>query len=118
MKRRLALGLQSCSVAAALAVAPPGPSIRRTHDMPDGAPAFEVRDARGELASRIECIANGWYEADAMAARMLGSTRLMAAVVEKDGRIEIADLGPAVFNCVVVPSPRSSRLDGAASEKS
>jgi enterochelin esterase-like enzyme len=82
--------------------------------MPDGAPAFEVRNARGELASRIECIADGWYEPDAMAARMLGSTRIMAAVVEKDGRIELSDLGPAVFNCVVVPRPRSGQVDGAA----
>jgi hypothetical protein len=107
MNKRVALVVWTCCCAAVQAMAPTGPSgpsIRRAPDMPDGAPAFEVRDAQGVRISRIECIADSWYEADAMAARVLGSTGLMAAVIAKGGRIEIEDLGTAVFNCVVVPT--------------
>jgi porphobilinogen deaminase len=103
VKQRLGFMLLMAGVAAAQALEPPGPSIRRARNLPDGAPAFEVRDARGAIVSRIECIADGWYESDALAARVLGSTRLMTAVVVKQGAIEGGDLGPAMFNCVVVP---------------
>ena len=104
MKQCLGFMLLMAGVAAAQALEPPGPSIRRTRNLPDGAPAFEVRDAQGAIVSRIECIADGWYESDTLAARVLGSTRLMAAIVAKDGAIEGGDLGPAIFNCVVVPT--------------
>ena len=81
--------------------APPGPALKRTANLPDGAPAFDVLDARGARVARIECIHNGWYEADALAARLMGAPGVMAAIIAKNGRITIADLGPAVFDCVV-----------------
>jgi hypothetical protein len=90
----------------AQAPAAPGPALRRTANMPDGAPAFLVLDEAGQPVRRITCIWNGWYEADAMAARLLASSRVMAAIVAKDGRIALEDLGPAIFDCVVVPAPR------------
>lgn len=83
-----------------------GPSIRRVANLPDGAPAFELIDARGQRTGRIECVFNGWYESDAMAARVMGSREVMAAVIAKDGRLAIDDLGPAKFDCVPVPGSR------------
>jgi hypothetical protein len=88
------------------APAAPGPGLRRAANLQDGAPAFVVLDAAGQPIRRIECIWNGWYEADAMAARLMASPRVMAAIVAKDGLIAIDDLGPAIFDCVVVPAPR------------
>ena len=83
-----------------------GPSIQRSANLPDGAPAFDIRDAKGQRLLRIECIWNGWYSADDMAARLLGSPQLMAAVLKKGENLAIEDLGPGVFNCVVVvPRP-------------
>ena len=87
--------------------APPGPALKRTANMPDGAPAFDVLDARGARVARIECIYNGWYEADALAARLMGAPGVMAAIIAKNGRITITDLGPAVFDCVVAPPATS-----------
>jgi hypothetical protein len=71
--------------------------------MPDGAPAFEVRNARGVPVSRIECIFNGWYDSDGLAARLMSAPTVMAAVAAKQGRITLDDLGPAIFDCVVGP---------------
>jgi hypothetical protein len=87
---------------AAQPVAAPGPSIKRVANLPDGAPAFDVFNASGRRASRIECIWNGWFDSDALADRLLASTSVMAAVLAKDARIALEDLGPAVFDCVVV----------------
>ncbi|MDN3921457.1 hypothetical protein [Roseateles violae] len=85
-----------------------GWAIRRVADMPDGAPAFEVVDPQGRIATRIECIATGWYEADSLAARLLRSTEVTAAIQAKGGRLEIEDLGPAKFDCVLTASrPRA-----------
>ena len=82
-----------------------GPAIRRVANMPDGAPAFVLIDARGAAAGRIECIFNGWYDSDAMAARLLAAPAVMAALIAKGGHLAIEDLGPATFNCVVVRRP-------------
>ncbi len=91
--------------AAGVACAQPvGPALQRTANLPDGAPAFDVLGAGGRRVARIECIWNGWYEADALANRIMASTRLMAAVVAKAGRMAIEDLGPASFDCTVVPA--------------
>ncbi len=92
------------ATAQAQSVAVPGPAIRRVANMADGAPAFELVDARGERVARIECIFNGWYDSDAMAARVLGAPGVMAAVIAKGGRLTIEDLGPATFDCVVALS--------------
>lgn len=83
-------------------VAAPGCAIRRVANLPSGAPAFDVLDARGQRITRIECIWNGWYDSDAMATRLLSSTTVMAAIIAKGPRLAIPDLGPAVFDCVVV----------------
>jgi hypothetical protein len=80
-----------------------GPTIRRVANMPDGAPAFETVNARGQRTGRIECIFNGWYDSTVMAARLMGSQALMAALIAKDGRLMIEDLGSAKFDCVPVP---------------
>jgi hypothetical protein len=85
-----------------------GPRIRRVANMPDGAPAFEVLNAGGQRLSRIECIQNGYVDADAMAARLMASQAVMAALIARQGRIRIEDLGPAVFNCVVVWAPETA----------
>ena len=87
--------------------APPGPALKRTANLPDGAPAFDVLDARGVRVARIECIYNGWYEADALAARLMGALEVMAAIIAKNGHITLTDLGPAVFDCVVAPPATS-----------
>lgn len=105
MKRAVALVLAcACAAPQAQPIAASGPAIKRLANMPDGAPAFEVLDARGVRIARIDCIWNGWYEADGMAARLLGSPALMAAVVAKGPNLTIEDLGPAAFNCVPVRS--------------
>jgi hypothetical protein len=83
-------------------VAAPGPAIKRVANLPDGAPAFDVFGSLGQRISRVECIWNGWFDSDALANRLLASTAVMAAVIAKDGRIALEDLGPAVFDCVVV----------------
>jgi hypothetical protein len=88
---------------ACTAQAQPGAAIKRMANLADGAPAFEVFDARGVRVSRIECIYNGWYDSDAMAARLLASTQVMASIIAKAGRLTIEELGPATFDCVVVP---------------
>jgi hypothetical protein len=82
-----------------------GPAIKRVANMADGAPAFDVIDARGARVSRIECIWNGWYDSDNMAARLLASTQVMAHIIGKAGHLTIEELGPATFDCVVVPMP-------------
>lgn len=95
--------LASCLLllcAAWAASAEPGWVIRRVADMPDGAPAFEVISPQGRVTQRIECINNGWYEPDALAARLLRSTEVMASIRAKNGRLQIEDLGPAKFDCV------------------
>jgi hypothetical protein len=79
-----------------------GPAIRRVANMPDGAPAFGLVDARGQRAGRIECVFNGWYDSDTMAARLMGAREVMAAVLSKPGRLAIDDLGPAKFDCMPV----------------
>jgi porphobilinogen deaminase len=96
-------------VTTALATATPataaaGPGLRRAANMPDGAPAFEVRDARGAAVARIECVFNGWYDSNTLAARLMAEPGVMAAVVTKQGRITIDDLGSAKFDCVVAPA--------------
>ena len=103
MKRSAVCLLWACASLGAATQA--GPSIQRSANLPGGAPAFDIRDAKGQRIARIECIRDGWYEADAMAARMMGSTTFMAAVLKKGARLAIEDLGPGVFNCVVVPPP-------------
>jgi hypothetical protein len=87
---------------AAQPVAAFGPAIKRVANLPDGAPAFDVFNAAGRRTSRVECIWNGWFDSDALANRLLASTTVMAAVLAKDGRIVLEDLGPAVFDCVLV----------------
>ena len=95
-----------CACTSLVAFAQTGPAIQRAANLADGGPAFEVRDAQGRRLLRIECVMNGWYEADAMAARLLGSPQLMTAVLKKGAALAIEDLGPGVFNCaVVVPQP-------------
>jgi hypothetical protein len=83
-----------------------GPGVRRVANMPDGAPAFELLDARGQRTRRIGCISSGWYDSDVMAARVLGSRPLMAALLAHGGRLMIDDLGPAKFDCVPVARPK------------
>ena len=78
-----------------------GPGLKRAANMPDGAPAFEVLDAKGAVVRRIECINNGWYEIDIFAARVMASRELMTTVIAKEGLIEMEHLGPAVFDCVI-----------------
>ena len=78
-----------------------GWAIRRVGNMPDGAPAFEVLSPTGEITARVECINNGWYDADGLAVRLLRSTEVMAAIQAKAGRLELEDLGPAKFDCVI-----------------
>ena len=95
-----------CTAASLSAAAQTGVSIQRSANLPDGAPAFDIRDAQGRRFLRIECIWNGWTTADDMAARMLASAALMAAVLKKGDKLATEDLGPGVFNCVVVvPQP-------------
>lgn len=77
--------------------------LRRVANMADGAPAFEILDARGQRIGRIECVFNGWYDSDAMAIRVLGSQKLLANVLAKGARLAPEDLGPATFDCVAVP---------------
>lgn len=94
----------------ALATATPagaaaGPGLRRAANLPDGAPAFEVRDAHGVVVARIECVFNGWYDSNTLAARLMAEPGVMAAVLTKQGRITIDDLGSAKFDCVVA-APR------------
>jgi hypothetical protein len=91
-------------------LAPPGPAIRRVANLSDGAPAFDVLDANGQRVRRIECIADGWYDADAMAVRLMGSPGVMAAILAKGEGLTIEDLGPAIFNCIVVPPPAAASL--------
>jgi hypothetical protein len=79
-----------------------GPAIKRVANMPDGAPAFEISNQKGQVVRRVECINNGWYNIDEFAARFVGSREVMASIIAKDGSIEMAQLGPAVFDCVVV----------------
>lgn len=81
---------------------------RRVANLPDGAPAFDVFKAAGRRGSRIECIWNGWFDSDSLANRLLAFTAVMGAVLAKDGRIGIDDLGPALFDCVVVPALNST----------
>jgi porphobilinogen deaminase len=83
------------------ATAAAGPGLRRAANMPDGAPAFDVRDARGVVVARIECVFNGWYDSNTLAARLMAEPVVMAAVLTKQGRITIDDLGSAKFDCVV-----------------
>jgi porphobilinogen deaminase len=97
---KLAAVLPLCCAALA-AGADPGWVIRRVADMPDGAPAFEVISPRGQVTTRIECINNGWYDPDGLAARLLRSTEVMASIRAKNGRLELDDLGPAKFDCVL-----------------
>jgi hypothetical protein len=94
--------LLACAALHAQTHAQTGPAIRRVANMPDGAPAFELTDARGQRTGRIECIFNGWYDSDAMAARVLGSRELMATLMTHGGRLKIEGLGPAKFDCVPV----------------
>lgn len=94
---RATLLLACCISTAALA----GPGLKRTADMPDGAPAFDVLDAEGRRIARIECIQNGWYRSDDLAARLLSSPAVMAAIAASGARIDGKDLGPAQFDCVV-----------------
>lgn len=90
-----------------------GFGIRRIANMPDGAPAFELRNVEGALVSRIECISNGWYEADELSARLLGSREFMAVLIAKNARLDVTEVGPASFNCVVVDlEPPSQRAFG------
>jgi hypothetical protein len=63
------------------------------------APGPSIKRAR---VSRIVRIADVWCEADVMAACVPGSTRRMAAVVAKGGRIEWCDPVPARFDGIVV----------------
>ncbi len=95
--------------ASLVAGAAPGWAIRRVANMADGAPAFEVLSPQGQATTRIECINNGWYDPDGLAVRLLGSTAVMAAIQAKGGRLELDDLGPAKFDCVVAnPSPKAN----------
>jgi hypothetical protein len=87
----------------ASAQAQTGPAIRRVANLPDGAPAFELIDARGQRTGRIECIFNGWYDSDTLAARLMASPEVMAALLARGARLSIDDLGPAKFDCVPVP---------------
>jgi hypothetical protein len=100
VKRLLAFIMPLMLAAQAAAAAEPGWALRRVADMPDGAPAFAVLSPTGEIAARIECIQNGWYDPDGLAARLLRSTEVMAALRAKAGRLEVEDLGPAKFDCV------------------
>jgi hypothetical protein len=107
-KRLVLAGVAAAAMTAAMTalagehLAAPGPAIKRVANLPDGAPAFDVFDSLGHRISRVECIWNGWFASDALANRLLASTAVMAAVLAKDGRIALEDLGPAVFDCVVV----------------
>lgn len=90
--------LACCIGPAALA----GPGLKRTADMPDGAPSFDVLDAGGRRMARIECVQNGWYRSDDLAAKLLSSPAVMAAIAARGAQVENKDLGPAQFDCVVV----------------
>jgi hypothetical protein len=91
------------------ATATPGPSLRRVADLPDGAPAFEVRNAHGVVVRRIECLHNGYYQSEGLVARLLASTEVMAHILARDGNlVDIDDLGPAKFDCVLKPPAAKS----------
>ncbi|CAN5154196.1 hypothetical protein BH11PSE10_BH11PSE10_08320 [soil metagenome] len=76
--------------------------IQRLPNMPDGAPAFAVVSPDDRVVTRVECIHSEWVDPDEFAARLLGSTAVMARVIANRGRLQIEDLGPAKFNCAVV----------------
>jgi hypothetical protein len=76
-------------------------ALRRSANLPDGAPAFEIVNPQGRVVRRIECINNGWYDPDGLAVRLLRSTEVMATIAAKAGQLEVDDLGPAKFDCVV-----------------
>jgi len=94
---RALLLLACCISTAALA----GPGLKRTADLPDGAPSFDVLDAQGRRIARIECVQNGWYRSDDLAAKLLSSPAVMAAITARGAQIDSKDLGPAQFDCVV-----------------
>jgi hypothetical protein len=106
MKAVQALLVATAMLGPVAAYAQGGPAVRRVANMPDGAPAFELIDARGQRVGRIECVFNGWYDNNTMAANVLGSRELMAALITKGRHLSIDDLGPAKFDCVPVASPK------------
>jgi hypothetical protein len=80
--------------------------LKRLPDMPDGAPAFVILGPDGQPLQRIECLQNGWVRADELAAQLLSSTAVMAAIIARRGQVGIEDLGPAMHNCVPAAPPQ------------
>ena len=97
----LLLGLLA-GPAALPCLAAPGYALKRVADMADGAPAFVILGPERQVIKRIECIQNGWVRGDELAAQLLASTAVMAAIVAKRGHLAVEDLGPAMYNCVPV----------------
>lgn len=84
-------------------------SIRRLANMADGAPAFAILNPQGQQVSRVECIQNGYVDVEPFAARFMASPIVMANIIAKNGLIELSDLGPASFDCVVSLPPKKSQ---------
>lgn len=95
-----ALALLLCCRGMAAPMPAPVYTLLRIADMADGAPAFVILGPDRRIIKRIECIQNGWVRSDELAARLLGSTAVMAAIAEKRGQVAAADLGPAMHDCV------------------
>lgn len=89
---------------ALLLLATAGPAMRLGAKLPDGLPVIEIIDRNGKVASRASCIRNQWVDPDDAAARLIASREVAATVLVKNGRlITIEDLGPARFDCVLLP---------------
>jgi porphobilinogen deaminase len=79
----------------------PSYTIRRSANMQDGAPSFEILNQQGKLTTRVECIQNGYVDVNPFSARFMASPTVMANIIAKEGRITLDDLGPAGFDCVI-----------------
>ena len=78
-----------------------GPGIKRIANMPDGAPAFVLYNAKGQATVQMQCIFNGYFNSDEFAAQILASRALMANILAADGKLSTQQLGPAIFDCVL-----------------
>ena len=88
----------------AAALAAPGPGLRLGPPAADGTAIVEVLDARGHIASRVNCPRNQYVDSGDAAAKLIASPAVAATLLAKDGHlVEIDDLGPAKFDCVIVP---------------
>lgn len=81
-----------------------GPAFKLGPPNPDRTPVILALDKQGRVATRITCLRNEWVNPDDSAAKLLMSTKVMATVIKKDGKLtDIEDLGPSRFDCVIMP---------------